>query len=222
MELIPAMQVVPRMISTNDQISHPRSLSQPRIRTVQVLLVAIWLVAIWAFVALTPSASAKCVSMSFQPLVSVPAMAPSAVVAMPAAAGSLAAGKTATSASPVSIVGLWNVTFLSAGQVIDYGFDLWHADGTELLNDITNPIEGNVCVGVWEKTGARNYKLKHVTWNFDGAGNLTGSGVFLERIKLSADGNTYTGTTVSTFYDLSGNQVGQFAGTMEATRIMPD
>ena len=217
MKLIPATQGVPQMISTNDQISHPRSLSQPRIRTIKVLLVALS-----AFAALTPSASAKCVSMSFQPMVSVPAMVPSASVALPAAAASLAAGQTSTSASPVTIVGLWNVTFLSAGQVIDYGFDLWHADGTELLNDITNPIEGNVCVGVWEKTGARNYKLKHVTWNFDGAGNLTGSGVFDERIKLNADGNTYTGTAVLTFYDLSGDQVGQFAGTIEATRIRPD
>src|SRR5947209_4105244 len=177
MKLIPAMQGVPQMISTNDQLSHPRSLSQPRIRTIQVLLLALS-----AFAALTPSASAKCASMSFQPLVRVPAMAPSMGGALPAAAASLAAGQTSTSASPVSIVGLWNVTFLSAGQVFDYGFDLWHADGTELLNDITNPIEGNVCVGVWEKTGARTYKLKHVTWNFDLTGALIGSGVFDERV----------------------------------------
>ena len=205
------------MISTNDQLSHPRSLSQPRIRTIQVLLLALS-----AFAALTPSASAKCASMSFQPLVRVPAMAPSMGGALPAAAASLAAGQTSTSASPVSIVGLWNVTFLSAGQVFDYGFDLWHADGTELLNDITNPIEGNVCVGVWEKTGARTYKLKHVTWNFDLTGALIGSGVFDERVKLNADGTSYTGNIVLTFYDLSGDQVGEFSGTVEATRIKPD
>jgi hypothetical protein len=122
----------------------------------------------------------------------------------------------------VSIVGLWNITFLYGGQAFDYGFDLWHADGTELLNDVTNPIEGNVCVGVWEKTGARTYKLKHVTWNFDLTGALIGSGVFDERVKLNAEGNSYTGTIVLTFYDLSGDQVGEFSGTVEATRITPD
>ena len=205
------------MISTNNQNSHPRPPSQPRIRTIVALLVALA-----AFTALTPSAWAKCASMSFQPLVRVPAMAPGVGVALPAAAASLAGGRTSTAASPVSIVGLWNITFLSGGQAFDYGFDLWHADGTELLNDVTNPIEGNVCVGVWEKTGARTYKLKHVTWNFDLTGALIGSGVFDERVKLNAEGNSYTGTIVLTFYDVSGDQVGEFSGTVEATRITPD
>ena len=49
-------------------------------------------------------------------------------------------------AQPVSIVGLWQITFYYEGQVVDVGFDVWHTDGTELLNDIQTPATGNVCV----------------------------------------------------------------------------
>src|ERR1700730_2855801 len=35
----------------------------------------------------------------------------------------------------VSIVGLWHVLFVSGGQPFDEGFDIWHSDGTEILND---------------------------------------------------------------------------------------
>ena len=63
--------------------------------------------------------------------------------------------------------------------------------------------------------------LKHVTWNFDTSGNLSGSGVFYQTLHLSTDGNSYTGTVESFFYDLSGNLTGQFSGTIEATRIKP-
>jgi hypothetical protein len=40
-------------------------------------------------------------------------------------------------------------------------------------------------------------------------------------LHLSADGNSYSGTVESIFYDLLGNLIGQFAGTIEATRIKP-
>ena len=43
-----------------------------------------------------------------------------------------------------SIVGLWNISFLIGGQIVDQGFDVWHADGTELLNDNPPPASGNV------------------------------------------------------------------------------
>ena len=53
------------------------------------------------------------------------------------------------------IVGLWKVTFTSGGQVTDVGFDAWHSDGTETLNDVS-PISHNVCLGVWKQTGPRS------------------------------------------------------------------
>jgi hypothetical protein len=69
----------------------------------------------------------------------------------PPAAQSQAAGVPAQSSTP--IVGLRNVTFYSGGVIVDQAFDAWHSDGTEILNDFTDPIEGNVCLGVWTQTG---------------------------------------------------------------------
>jgi hypothetical protein len=43
----------------------------------------------------------------------------------------------------VSIVGLWTVTFNSNGQVFDQGYDQWHSDGTEILNDTAPPQPAN-------------------------------------------------------------------------------
>jgi hypothetical protein len=175
--------------------------------------ITIFLTALLGF-ASVPSASAKCLSRDFRQPISRPALASAAALAAPGASGITPAGRA-------SIVGLWNITFFADGQPFDYGFDVFYADGNELLNDVTPTIEGNICVGVWQQIAPRTYTLKHVTWNFDTSGNLSGSGVFYQTLHLSPDGNSYTGTVESIFYDLSGNLTGQFAGTIEATRIKP-
>src|SRR5690349_15288093 len=33
-----------------------------------------------------------------------------------------------------SIVGLWSFKMVSGGQTVDFGYQEWHSDGTELLN----------------------------------------------------------------------------------------
>ena len=75
-----------------------------------------------------------------------------------------AAASTGAS-GPASIVGLWHVIFVSGGQLFDEGFDAWHSDGTEILNDTAPPQPANgagtVCLGVFKKTGPGTYKLKH-------------------------------------------------------------
>src|SRR5689334_12663848 len=38
-------------------------------------------------------------------------------------------------AEPATIVGLWDVKFIVDNAVVDEGFDQFHADGTEILND---------------------------------------------------------------------------------------
>lgn len=125
-------------------------------------------------------------------------------------------------AQPVSIVGLWQITFYYEGQPVDVGFDVWHSDGTELLNDTPPPATGNVCVGVWTQTGPVTYKLKHPSWTFDSNGNLTGTAVIRENVTLSPGGNKFTGTYTISYYDTSGNPTGSFNGLVQATRITPD
>ena len=136
-------------------------------------------------------------------------------------------------ASSPSIVGYWHTIFLvdpnggyyTAGpNVFDEGFDVWHADGSETLNDISIPAAGDVCLGVWAQTGPLTYQLKHPTWLFDMQTNtnLVAVGTFLEQVTLDPSGNSYTGTITITAQDLQGNPVFSFTGTILAERIVAD
>lgn len=136
-----------------------------------------------------------------------------------------------SSATP-SIVGLWHTIFLvdpnggyyTAGpNVFDEGFDQWHSDGTETLNDISAPPTGNVCLGVWAQTGPLTYQLKHPTWIFDPSNTtLIGIGTISEQVTLDPAGNTYTGTSAFDFIDLMGNHQGPETATIMAERIVAD
>jgi len=135
-----------------------------------------------------------------------------------------AAGKTtATAPTGPTIVGLWHVLFVSGGQTFDEGFDQWHSDGTEILNDNSVPPSlGNVCLGVFVKTGPGTYQLNHPAWNWDANGNLIGTVAFLETVTVASGGNTYQGTFVFDTYDLSGNLLSEVTGTLSAERITAD
>src|SRR5579863_1508681 len=99
--------------------------------------------AMFLALALTPKyASATCINQNLARHV------PQALVTAPQADAISAQPLVSDAAVSTSIVGLWNVTFLSGGQVVDVAFDAWHGDQTEILNDYTDPIEGNVCLGV--------------------------------------------------------------------------
>jgi hypothetical protein len=121
-----------------------------------------------------------------------------------------------------SIVGLWQVSFLYDGEVFDEAFDAWHSDGNEVLNDYTNPIEGNVCLGVWEQTGKNTFKLKHPSWTFDSGGNLTGTAIIRETVIVNAGAQSYSGPVTVDVYDLSGNLTATYSEQVEAKRITPN
>jgi hypothetical protein len=170
-----------------------------------------------AYPTLLPLASANCrsttASAQSRPVPTMPGAALAAQVAV---------SQNSQPKSSGSIVGLWNVNFLSGGAVVDVAFDAWHSDGTEILNDYTDPIEGNVCLGVWRQTNSNTYKLKHPSWYFDNNGNLLGTVVIHETVCLSRDGNSYAGTYAYDIYDVSGNFLEELTGQIQATRIKPD
>ena len=125
----------------------------------------------------------------------------------------------ATPADP-SIVGLWYARFVTGGQLVDDGFDVWLSDGLEILNDSTIPSQGNVCLGVWVKIGPRSYSLKHPTWLYDESGvNLIGVGMLREKITLDSKGATYTGELTIDIYDLAGNPLDHETTAITGTRI---
>src|ERR1700754_3743133 len=58
-------------------------------------------------------------------------------------------GFSLVSASTPSIVGMWKVTFTSNGKLVDFGYSVWHSDGTEILNSGNRaPVTENFCLGV--------------------------------------------------------------------------
>jgi hypothetical protein len=178
----------------------------------------ILIAAFLSFGAIVPSASAKCFK-DFSPSLHTPVVT---AAVTPADNNSSTAVVGSGMFGPATIVGLWNVTFTSGGQTVDVAFDAWHSDGTEVLNDYTNPIEGNVCLGVYEQTGYRTYKLKHPSWAFDNTGTLLGTVVIKETVILSPDGNSYKGNYAYDIYDTTGAFVIEYTGTLSATRIKPD
>jgi hypothetical protein len=124
-----------------------------------------------------------------------------------------------------TIVGLWDVQFISDGMVVDEGFDQYHSDGLEILNDTPPPATGNVCLGVYEKTGPRSIKLRHPSWIYDPATNTTviGRATILENIKVDKGGRTFTGTFTVQLRDPDGNILApDITGELQGTRITPE
>ena len=126
-----------------------------------------------------------------------------------------------------SIVGLWNTTFLlgNGPAIWDQGFEQWHSDGTELnVDNAVPPSLGNVCVGVYKQSGPRTYKLRHVTWNWDLSGNLTGTFLLLMTVTVSPNGDTFTGSYVSDSFDLNGQVIPALhaEGVVNGKRITVD
>ena len=121
-----------------------------------------------------------------------------------------------------SIVGLWKTVYYYQGQVSDVAFETWERGGTEILNDYTNPIEDNVCLGVWVRTGPRTFKLKHPSWTFDTSGNLTGTAIIRATVTVDGDADRFSGSYTVDLYETSGHFLGQVAGPLKGTRIRPD
>ena len=123
-----------------------------------------------------------------------------------------------------AVVGLWEVSFLvgDGPDVLYQGFQQWHSGGTEVMVDNgVPPSLGNVCVGVWTRTGPRTYKLRHLTFNWDAAGQLTGTFQLRMTVRLDRNGRAFTGSYQSDSFDLSGNTIPELhvKGQLRAKRI---
>jgi hypothetical protein len=138
------------------------------------------------------------------------------------------------SATADPIVGMWHVTLTAQGNEagphdgtpIDNGINIWHSDGTEILNSDRPAQDGNICIGIWEKAGKSKYRVNHIPWGGNdpsnapsGMGNPLGASQITEEITLTPDGNHYSGTFTLDAYDPSGNQVVHIVGVLSATRV---
>jgi hypothetical protein len=129
-----------------------------------------------------------------------------------------------------SIVGFWRFAFTAPDGVtgIDWGFQSWHDDGTEITNSGGQlPATGNFCTGVWEQHVGGGYHLNHwaIAWNLPGTdpADLVGLINIREVVNLDRSGNSMTGSVSLDLYAVDGTtfmaHVGD--GTVSGTRITP-
>jgi hypothetical protein len=141
-----------------------------------------------------------------------------------------------------SIVGMWNVTFVSdgvppnpvpEGVMTDFGTVQWHDDGTELMiSGGRAPSEGDVCMGVWEQIGPFTYKLKHIAlaWvsedtppSMGGPGptpaQFLGPAMISETVTLNKSRDGYSGPFTIDQYDDKNQLLVHISGTVTGTRV---
>ncbi len=151
-----------------------------------------------------------------------------------------ALGTTADDDDDAALVGMWHVVFTAhtmngsaipsnAYPVIDNAMVVFHSDKTEIMESARPPQDGNFCLGVWEKTGARSYYVNHLPWLGNdtanapsGIGNPTGGAQITERVNLSEDGNHYSGTFTLTAFSPTGGVEVKFTGVLSGTRVTVD
>lgn len=133
-----------------------------------------------------------------------------ALIALPTvfAANGRANGQSA--ATPEPIVGFWNITLTAPdGTVFDWGLQQWHSDGTEILNSGLAPKR--FCLGMWVKAaGPSTYEINHFPLDYsNGPLNIIN---IREKVTLSPDHNSMTGTFTFDVYDAEGNPVNDPGG----------
>jgi hypothetical protein len=206
----------------------------PRIRPSRVFSVALLSAALLA--AGATGARAACMA----PGASKPSSLSGAVkLARPGIAPALAAAaQGAGSNEGGSIVGQWQVVMTAFPRtanefVFDFGFQQFHADGTELMiSGGVPPTIGNVCIGAWEREAGGVIRLKHMTWNWAGnevLGDLPTGYFFLEvALRTNSQGTVYAGTWRAASFDLGAGPLGsgglaqpnsEFEGTLQAVKI---
>src|SRR6185437_8639120 len=110
------------------------------------------------------------------------------------------------------------------GAVVDFGYNQWHSDGTEILNSGGHaPASENFCLGVWGQTGYLTYELNHFALSYTpSTGTLANYVNIREQITLSPSGDKYSGPFTIDIYDLKGNRVDHIAGNITAQRVTVD
>jgi hypothetical protein len=120
-----------------------------------------------------------------------------------------------------NIVGTWHVIYTPEGSTSESGeaFIQWHSDGTEWENINYPVLNGNICMGSWKSVDQDKVTRNHVGWLYSG-GALAGWFNEVETDVVARDGNSYSGTNVTTLY-FTGMAPSVLKGTAFATRIAP-
>lgn len=121
-----------------------------------------------------------------------------------------------------SIVGMWSVQFVAGGATIDFGYQQWHSDGTEIMNSGgRSPASENFCLGVWRQTGGSTYKLNHIALSYDPAtGKMNAKVNIREDVVVDRKGDNFSGPFTFDVYDAnSGALLQHIAGKVVGKRV---
>jgi hypothetical protein len=150
-------------------------------------------------------------------------------------------------AAPPSIVGLWKFQLISdgsstqgppSGVPIDFGLTEWHSDGTEIMNSGgRRPGVGDICMGVWDRTGFYRYHLNHLALGYETSPPMTGPidtatyvgpTNILMNVLLDPSGNSFGGDFQLSVYATDAdhpfdmhNRIVYIQGQVRATRVTP-
>ena len=130
-----------------------------------------------------------------------------------------------------SIVGTWKEKWISEGSQglpdgaeFDASYSQWHSDGTEInVSGLRPPLTGDVCLGVWIKTGVRTYQLNHFGISYDPTGAvLVGPARIQQWLILDPKGDATSGKFTIDQYDEAGNLLAHVQGKVIGTRVTMD
>ncbi len=194
----------------------------------------------------TPAASASCVDPAALAL-KHPVLTPldaSAAARLAAGAAPIERSDNDDDEDGPSIVGLWHFVFHSAGNdhapfnipdgaPLDMGYAQWHSDKTEIMNSSRDPVTGNFCLGVYQASGKRSFKLNHFALSWDdtkmfctptapATNCFVGPANIREQVTLNGQGDGYTGTVSIEQFHPDGTHFFTLTGTVEGHRIRAD
>ncbi len=122
---------------------------------------------------------------------------------------------------PRSIVGMWSFKMTAGGSTVDFGYQQWHSDGTELMNSGGRaPATENFCMGVWSQVGPSRFHLNHFALSYDSSGTLNAKVNIKEDVTLESGGTSYSGPFTLSVYDPNTNALlQQVSGQVTAQRV---
>jgi hypothetical protein len=127
-----------------------------------------------------------------------------------------------------SMVGTWKEHWISEGSdgikdgtEVDAAYAQWHSDGTEInVSGLRAPLTGDVCLGVWIKTGARTYQMNHFGVSYDSTGlNLVGPARIQQWLTIDPKGDSTSGKFTIDQWDEAGNLLAHVQGNVIGTRV---
>jgi len=129
----------------------------------------------------------------------------------------------------LSFVGSWVDTAVQPGQPPQHGFITLQQDGTYLgSGPPTQPapqgapfklLFGSAVHGSWVRTSPTMATITGMSLYTDEQGHEIAFATYQDKVTLSADNKTLTGTFEAMLTDPAGKPAGTFAGSLTATRI---